>query len=357
MVPINLSELYRQHHAAAQLRSWLGEDRVIEFFQSLQEATPGGLVFAASTAQVEQTAITKPSVVVTNEQLSTAIDLQCSSVLIADNVSLAHAILRQHYYDRDVRDPCEWGRIHPSAVIHGSTFVPEDVLIGPNSVIGQGVQIGRRCVVMAGAIVESGAILGDDCILHPHVVLGYDCVLGKRVIIKSGTIIGAEGYGFAEDDQGRNHRIPQTGKVVLGDDVVIGANCTIDRATYAQTHIGNGCKLDAHCHIGHNVSLGEDCVLVAQSGIAGSCVIGDRVRCSGQTGILDHKQIVSDTLLVMRCGVTEDISEPGIYAGTPAQPFKEYKRNVAAGRRLAKMRQELRALQRRINKFLPEDST
>ena len=228
MVPVNLSELYRQHHTTAQLRSWLGEDRVIEFFQSLQEATPGGLVFAANAAQVEQTTITKPSVVVTNEQLSTAVDLQCSSVLIADNISLAHAILRQHYHDRNVRDPREWGRIHPSAVIHDSTFVPEDVLVGPNSVIGQGVQIGRRCVVMAGVIVEAGAILGDDCIMHPHVVLGYDCVLGKRVIIKSGTIIGAEGYGFAQDDRGRNHRIPQTGKVVLGDDVVIGANCTID---------------------------------------------------------------------------------------------------------------------------------
>jgi len=352
MEPIYLSELYRQYHAEAQLQSWAGDDRKIISFLSLEKAVPGGLVFAASASQVEQAIKARPSVIVTAKLPDDAIDLQFSSILYAHNVPLAHAILRQHFNDRNIRDSREWGSIHPSAVIHESVVIPTDVLIGPGAVIGQDVRIGRSSVVMAGVIIETGAVLGEDSVLHPNVVLGYDCVLGDRVIIKSGAIIGAEGYGFAMDDKGRNHRIPQMGKVVIGDDVVIGTNCTVDRATYGETRIGNGCKLDALCHVGHNVSLGEDCLLVAQTGIAGSCVIGDRVICSGQTGVLDHRHVVSDVVLVLRCGVTDDISEPGMYAGTPAQPFKEYKRNVVAGRRLAQMRQELKSMQRKINKII-----
>lgn len=357
MGPIELSELFRKHQVEAKLLSWLGDDRIIESFLPPEKAVPGSLVFASSAAQVVQSIAAKPSVVVTSEQLSSNIDLQHCSVLLAEDVPLAHAILRQHYHDRNVRNTLEWGRIHPSAVIHATALVPEDVVVGPGCVIGKNVCIGRRSVIMAGVIIEFDAVLGEDCVLHPRVVLGYNCILGKRVIIKSGAIIGAEGYGFSCDEKGRNHRIPQMGKVAIGDDVVIGANCTIDRATYEKTSIGNGCKLDALCHIAHNVSLGEDCMLVAQTGIAGSCVVGDRVLCSGQTGILDHMHVVSDSVLVLRCGVTEDIREPGMYAGTPAQPFREYKRNIVAAKRLAQLRQEVKSLQRKISTLLPEDST
>jgi len=355
-VNIELAEIFRKHQSEAQLLAWQGSDCVIRSFQSVEEASPGGLVFVASSKQIEQILVSRPAVVATSKKLAGYINLKHSSVLLCANVSLAHAVLRHYYDDRNIHDTQEWGRIHPSAVIHATAIVPEDAIIGPASVIGQNVCLGSRVVVLSGVVIEAGVTIGNDCVMHPRVVLGYDSELGNRVTIKSGAIIGAEGYGFARDEKGRHHRIPQTGKVVIGDDVVIGANCTIDRATYAKTSVGNGCKLDALCHIGHNVSLGENCMLVAQTGIAGSCVVGDRVLCSGQTGFLDHKHVVSDSVLVLRCGVTEDISEPGIYAGTPAQPFKEYKRNVVAGRRLAKLRQEFKALQRKISKHLAEDS-
>jgi len=348
MVQIHLSELFQKHQDEAGLLSWLGEDRQIESFLSLEQAAPGGLVFAGDAAQVAVAVAGEPAVIVTSKANGSAVNLQDSSVLLTENVALAHAILRQHYHDRNVRDTREWGQIHPSAVIHSTATLAADVVVGPGGVIGENVSIGRRCVIMAGTIIESAAVLGDDCVLHPRVVVGYDCVLGRRVIIKSGAVIGAEGYGFARDEQGVNHRIPQMGTVVIGDDVVIGANCSVDRATYAETRIGKGCKVDALCHIGHNVVMGTDCLLVAQSGIAGSCTLGDRVVCSGQTGILDHKQIVSDAVLILRCGVTEDIKEPGVYAGTPPQPFREYRRNLAVGRHLAKMRHEINALQREV---------
>ena len=146
------------------------------------------------------------------------------------------------------------------------------------------------------------------------------------------SVIGSEGFGFAQDSSRRSHAIPQTGIVVIGDRVRIGANNCIDRATYAETRIGAGTKFDNLCHVAHNVSIGEDCLLTAMLCVAGSSKIGNRVITSGQTGIIDHVEICDDVVLVHRAGVVKNIDQPGVHASLPAQPLDEYLKNTAVTR-------------------------
>ena len=184
--------------------------------------------------------------------------------------------------------------------------------------------------------------------------LGFECELGSDVIIRAGTILGSEGFGFAQDEKRRNHRIPQMGKVVIEDRVVIGANCCLDRGTHGATRIGSGTVMDNLCHIAHNVEIGEDCILTAMLCVAGSTKIGKRVVTSGQTGILDHLNVVDDVALVQRAGVASDIETPGAYAGTPLVPLKEYMKSHAALRRLVALRKTVRQLEKRLAALEPD---
>jgi UDP-3-O-[3-hydroxymyristoyl] glucosamine N-acyltransferase len=167
-------------------------------------------------------------------------------------------------------------------------------------------------------------------------------------MVKSGTTIGMEGFGFAQDANGKNHRIPQLGIVQIEDDVVLGASCNIDRATYGETRIRSGSVLDAFCHIAHNVDVGENCILIAQTGVAGSVTLGKRNIISGQTGITDHVHTVDDVILLHKAGVMSSVEQPGAYAGTPVQPLKAYFRNVAVSHRLVELNKRLKKLEKQL---------
>ncbi len=325
----------------------LGEDIALDEMSPAERPIIGTLVCIDSPENVTSVAEAAPAAVITNESLKSK--FSGLNVIVSSNVKLSHAIVRATYFDYDLH-ASEWGTHHPSAIVHDSLVLPSSVMIGPGVIIGRNVQLGENCVLLANAVIEHDAVIGDDTVIHPGVFIGYGCKIGKRVILKPGCVIGAEGFGFVQDDNKKSHRIPQRGNVVIEDDVVVGANCTIDRATYLETRIGAGCKLDALCHVGHNVFLGEDCIIVAQSGIAGSTRFGKRVIATGQTGTLDHKTVTDDVILVHRCGVTEDINEPGIYASTPPQPFRDYGRNIATFRKLYELRQRLQKLEKKIAK-------
>jgi UDP-3-O-[3-hydroxymyristoyl] glucosamine N-acyltransferase len=299
------------------------------------------LIFVSERASLPDRSIGIPAVLVTDATIAEDVSPQ-DCVVVTKNVRLAQALIKQYYQDYDASDP-EWDAIHPTAVIHPSAKLSETVRVGANSVIGANVTIGNETIIRANCVVESGAQVGANCILNNLVNIGIGCLLGDRVIVRSGAIIGGEGFGFAQDDQRHYQRVPHTGNVVLEDDVQIGANCTIDRATYGTTLIKRGVKIDALCHIAHNCVVGEDALFVAQSGVAGSCNIGERVICSGQTGMLDHRTVAADAVLVHRCGVTEDIPSAGLWAGTPPKPFKEYVANLNAARRLEKKIARLQA--------------
>ena len=314
--------------------------------EAVENSGPGDLVFAASAAYVEVVGERAPAAVVTSRACADLfVATDDFAVLAVANVKLAHALIKQAFAGRDFRDG-QWGRIHPSAVIHDDAEIADSTTVGPGVVIGQGARIGANCRILAGAVIENDASLGDGCIVHPNAVVGYGCLLGNDVEIGAGSVIGSEGFGFAQDSKGRSHKIPQTGNVVIGDRVRIGACNCIDRATYGETRIGAGTKTDNICHFAHNVEIGEDCLFTPMLAVAGSTKIGNRVVTSGQTEVSDHITICDDVWLVHRAGVTRDITEPGWYAGLPVQPFKQYMKNTAQFRKLDDLKRKLVALSR-----------
>ncbi len=320
-----------------------------ECIDGFAEFTSTSLIFVSEVKQLEVLTDSIPAVVVTTQALAEELPDRVNCVLTVKNVRLAQALIKQHYSDYDASDP-EWEDIHPSAVIHPSAQLASNVRIGPNTVVGANVKIGADTQIRANCVIESSVQIGEACIINSLVNIGHACQLGDRVIVRPGVIIGNEGFGFAQDDSAHYQRVPHTGIVVIEDDVQIGSNCNIDRATYGKTVIKRGVKIDALCHIAHNCYIGEDTLFVAQSGVAGSVTIGKRVISSGQTGILDHRKIADDVVLVHRCGVTEDITKGGMWAGTPPKPFKEYVSDLNATKRLArkiaKLEAEIEALKK-----------
>lgn len=210
--------------------------------------------------------------------------------------------------------------------------------IDAGAVVESGAAVGPRCWVGAGAFVGAGARLGADCRLHPGARVLAGCVVGARGIVHSGAVIGSDGFGFAPLD-GRWIKIPQTGRVVIGDDVEIGANVTIDRGTFRATRIGRGTKIDNLVHVAHNVRIGENVVIAAQTGIAGSAVVEDNVVLAGQAGIADHARIEAGVLVGAQAGVPTGKVLRGagqVFWGTPARPIRGVLRELAALARLAR---------------------
>ena len=344
-----LSEIAQLLDRHGLLIERLGDDVALSSMSPAQNAASGTLVCVDDAGHTEAVIDAKPGAVIVSEQLKS--QFVGHNLIVSSNVRLSHALVRATFFDYDVR-ASEWGAQHPSAIIDSSVRVPAGAVIGPGVVVGANASLGENIVLRANTVIEHDTVIGDDTVIHAGVFIGYGCRIGNRVILKPGCVIGAEGFGFVQDDDKKSHRIPQRGIVIIEDDVVVGANCTIDRATYSETRISAGCKLDALCHIGHNVFLDEDCIIVAQSGIAGSTRFGKRVIATGQTGTLDHKTVADDVILVHRCGVTEDIDEAGTYAATPPQPFNEYRRNIATFRKLYELRQRLQKLEKRLAKLV-----
>jgi UDP-3-O-[3-hydroxymyristoyl] glucosamine N-acyltransferase len=345
---IQASQILAEFKQRKILDSMTGVDVLITGIAPVECCGSGDMVFVEKAELVGTVIAAKPAAVVTSTELAELFnDLAGSAVLISSNVRLAQALLRQAYVDRDMYNT-EWPRIHPAAVIHESVKIPPDAVIGPGAVLGRNVQISKRAVVMANAVIEENAHIGAETVIHPNVVIGYDCKIGNRCIIKSGCVIGMEGFGFAQDEKRKSYRIPQLGKVVIEDDVVLGANNTIDRATYDETRIRSGVKTDTLCHIAHNTEVDEDVIIVAQTGIAGSCYIGKRVLISGQAAISDHVKIADDVVLVQRAGVISDIDKPGMYAGHPLQPVRQYFKNSALLTKLTDMKKQINKLEKAL---------
>jgi len=241
-----------------------------------------------------------------------------------------------------------WGAgVHPSALVAENARLGDEVSIGPYSVIGEDAVLGDRVKVGAHSYVGRGARLSDDCTLHPRVVISDRVELGRRVIVHPGAVIGADGFGYARTEQGL-HKIPQIGTVVIGDDVEVGANVTIDRATTRATIIGRGTKIDNLVQVGHNVIIGEDCVLAGQVGVSGSVRLGDRVMLAGQVGIADHVTIGSDAQVCAQAGVIGDVPAGQKVSGYPARSHREQMRAEAALHKLPDLLKQVRALQHRI---------
>ena len=234
---------------------------------------------------------------------------------------LAFALLQRRFHP--LPEAC--GARHPSAVIADSAQLAADVDVGAGAVIGERVRIGAGSRIGAGCVLGDDARLGEACLLHPRAVVADGCVLGNRVILQSGAVIGSDGFGYAWS--GREHlKIPQVGRVVLEDDVEVGANTCIDRGAIGDTRIGRGVKLDNLIQLAHNVEIGDYSIMASQVGISGSTKIGRGCQLGGQAGTAGHIHIGDGCKVAAKSGVHGDLEAGGVYAGIPAMPHRVWLR-------------------------------
>ena len=237
--------------------------------------------------------------------------------------------------------------IHPTASVAAGAQVAATATIGPLCVIEAGAVIGERAHVQAQVFVGRNAVVGEDSWLMPGVVVAAECVLGRRVRLQSGVVIGSDGFGY-EFVQGRHEKIPQVGSVVVGDDVEIGANTTIDRARFSRTSIGEGTKIDNLVQIAHNVFIGRHCLLCAQVGISGSTTLEDYVVMGGQSGTGGHITIGKGVKAGGRAGITSDVAAGSFVNGTPAIPYQLERRLVVLQHRLPELFRRVSSLEEQI---------
>jgi len=244
--------------------------------------------------------------------------------------------------------------IHPSAVIDPTCNIATTCGIGAGAILSANVELGEHVFIGANSVIEKDTKIGESSWVSSGVIVHEATEMGLRAIIHPGVVIGADGFGFSETKDSAWVKIPQMGRVVIGDDVEVGANTTIDRGTLSETVIGNGVKLDNLIQIGHNVIIGEHTAIVAQTGISGSTEIGKRCKIGGQVGMVGHLKIADDTTITARTTVTKDIKDSGIYSGNlfSHQKASEWQKNAASFRKLNKL-QKLVSL---INKKIGEDN-
>jgi UDP-3-O-[3-hydroxymyristoyl] glucosamine N-acyltransferase len=240
-----------------------------------------------------------------------------------------------------------WTGIHPQACVSPTALIGKAVAIYPFVFVGDGAQVGDGTTLHPGAVIGAGCKLGRDCIIHPNAVLYQNVILGDRVEIHAGSVLGGDGFGYRQTE-GRHVKVPHSGRLEVENDVEVGANCTIDRATFETTRIGEGTKIDNLVMIGHNNQIGRHNLLCGQVGIAGSCKTGDYVVMAGQAGIKDKTQIGHGVMVGAQAGVHRNIPDGQNVLGSPAIPVREQRRIFQMIARLPEMHQQLRELAAQI---------
>jgi UDP-3-O-[3-hydroxymyristoyl] glucosamine N-acyltransferase len=320
---------------------------VIHGANSLAQAGPQEITFVANAKYQDQLNATRAAAAVVTEEIA---ERFAGNALVVDNPALAFARICSHLHPMPKPAP----GVHPTAVVHASARIAATASVAPLAVIGAAAQVGEGAVIGPSCILGAGVSVGRDTVLHPRVTVQDSCTLGNRCLVHSGVVIGADGFGFARDGS-RWVKQLQRGRVVIGDDVEIGANTTIDRGTFGDTQIGNGVKLDNLVHIAHNVRIGDDTAIAACVGIAGSTTIGKRCTIAGQAGVKDHLHITDDVHITAASAVLDSIDEPGMYSSSiRAEPAAQWRRNAVRLSQLDGLAQRLRQLEKKLQRFFKE---
>jgi UDP-3-O-[3-hydroxymyristoyl] glucosamine N-acyltransferase len=314
---------------------------------TLDEAGPSHLSFFANRKYRAALEATRAAAVVVEADEDVPAG---RTVLRVRNAYLAFARISTFFHPPPVARP----EVAPEAAVHPGARVHPSAQVMPLATVAAGAEVGARTILHPGVHVGEGARVGEDCLLHPNVVVREGCVVGNRVILQPGCVIGSDGFGFAFDPEGegkgpRHFKVPQSGTVVVEDDVEIGANTCVDRATLGVTRIGRGTKIDNLVQIAHNVQVGPLSIVVAQVGVAGSTRLGTGVVLGGQVGIIGHLDIGDGAKLAAQSGVLCDIPAGETWAGYPARPHREWAKAVATLDHLVEMRRELKALRRELD--------
>ena len=316
------------------------------------DADDGSLVYVSDAAQLAAVGARKPAIVIIQAKLA-----ECAAAAALDpdsarfsvrNVPMGMARLLR-YFDRKCMRFSQWGEHHPTAIVHAEASIGRGVCLGPYCVVGAGAVVGEDCLIGSHAVIENGAVIGARSIIHPHVFIGSGCRIGTGCEIHPHTTVGGDGFGYAVDPDGKPRKISHLGNVEIGDDVEIGSNCAIDRATLSSTFVRSGTKIDNICHIAHNCDLGENGFFTAGFMMGGSTKIGRRFMTGGNSVVTAHVTIADNVTLSGRSSVTNDVPEPGHYAGYPLQPLKEAMKTAVSIGQLNEIRRNLRRVMKHLN--------
>jgi UDP-3-O-[3-hydroxymyristoyl] glucosamine N-acyltransferase len=308
----------------------------------LADAVEGQLCFIGSEKFKKYLPECKASAVIVNEAL---LDSCPGNALVVGNPLVAYAKLAMLL----TKEPLPAGAVHASAVVSESAQLADSAYVGPNAVIEADVVLGENAYVGANCYVGKDCVVGDDSYLYPNVSLYQQTQIGQRTIVHAGAVIGSDGFGNANEN-GRWIKIPQLGRVVLGDDVEVGANSTIDRGAMKDTLIADGVKIDNLVHIAHNVQVGENTAIAACVGIAGSAKLGKGVTIGGVSGVAGHIEITDNVHFTGMAMVTRSVKEPGLYSsGIPAEDNRKWRKNVVRFRNLEKLEKRVKELEVKLD--------
>ena len=332
---INIPRVYTLQQLAEHVAGQVSGDSHTEIrgIKPFDIAQPGDLTLASERKYREHLEKTQASAVIVSPEVTSA----KQALLQVQDPKIAFARLMGLFHQKAFRAR----GISPQAQVSGTADVSQDVSIYPFVFVGDEVVIKEEVTLYPGVSVGDHCVIGPGCTLYSNATLYDHVLLGSGVIVHSGAVIGADGFGYVFDGQ-QQIKIPQTGRVVIGDQVEIGANSCVDRATFGDTVIENGVKLDNHVHIGHNCRVGENTVFVAQVGISGSVEIGKRCTFAGHAGSVDHVRIGDDVTVMMKTAVTKDIPSHSIVSGQPAMEHKQWMKVEALKRRFPEIYQELK---------------
>lgn len=315
----------------------------IDHVATLANAGPGAISFLTNAAYRHYLQDTRASAVILRQD-----DVEQCPVnsLVVDNPHVAYARAAALLYPQELPN----AGIHPSAVVEDSAEIPDTAVIGPNCYVGTSVQVGANVYLGPGCVLESGVQVGEHSRIHSNVTIQHDCIIGKRAIIHPGVVIGGDGFGQA-NDKGVWLKVPQLGRVVIGDDVEIGANTAIDRGAIEDTVIGDNVKLDNLIQVAHNVHIGAHTVVAAAAAIAGSAHIGKHCTIAGLAGIAGHIEIADNVTITAMSLVTHSVKEAGVYSsGVPLDTNTQWRKNAVRFKQLDEIAKRIKALESRQGK-------
>jgi UDP-3-O-[3-hydroxymyristoyl] glucosamine N-acyltransferase len=314
----------------------------------IEEGFEGALSFLANPKYEEHIYLTKSSICIVNQSFNPSKPLPESLTLIrvADAYS-CFAQLLELYSQLNKKQP----EIESPVFISDSAIIGKDPYIGAFTYVSNKAVIGDNVTIYPNVFIGENVKIGNNTILHPGVKIYNDCKIGSNCIVHAGVVIGADGFGFAPDENGTFKKVPQIGNVVIEDDVEIGSNTTIDRATMGSTYIRKGVKIDNLCQIAHNVDIGKNSAMASQAGIAGSAKIGERVLIGGQAGISGHLFIADDTKIVAQSGIPSSIKKAETLMGSPGIPLEDFKKSYFGFRKLPSILKKIQELEKKIKEL------
>lgn len=339
---MKLSELARLTDSVIERGSG---DIEINAAAGLDSAVTGEITFLANQKYTPQIAETRASAVFLRENVT--LERDDIAVLRVNDPHLAYAKTLRLFHPDTEAIPS----LHPTAVIHETAVVAATCEIGAGVVVGKNCRISDGVKLFPNVTIYDGVQIGRNSVLHSGVSVRENTKIGEGCIIHNNSTIGCDGFGYAKTEEKRWLKIPQTGRVVLEDDVEIGANTAIDRASVGETRIKRGAKIDNLVQIGHSCTVDEDALICSQTGLAGSSVIGKRVILAGQVGIAGHLKVGDDAVITAKSATSHDVEDGQIISGIPAFDNREWLRSTAAYRRLGEFAQKIRDLQNRISKL------